>query len=296
MPCFHCHVAINLTASHSAHLLGAKKTWPNKIKRRLGIPVETRAEANRRTAVRAGNARPEGWGKKNPSTLNEWQEWAFNKDQSDWKWRRDSTSWLRDEWVKKEIAKIEYYKDHEASKERSRQNARKTYTKRKNDSEWMRKRTEQRRACDNANREYKRQRQREWTKFYRLKHPEKYKEQCRQNRRKQAAKPINRILSNVRKRLRDVMRGKRGALNVVGCTRKQLQDHLQSQFTKQMHWNNYGTYWHVDHIVPVSHFDLTNSEHVKLVHHYTNLRPMEAKANMMRGNKIEQPLQIRLPL
>ena len=57
MPCFHCHVFIKLPASHSAFMLGTKKTWPNKIKRRLGIPVATRTEANRRAAVRAGNSR-----------------------------------------------------------------------------------------------------------------------------------------------------------------------------------------------------------------------------------------------
>jgi hypothetical protein len=269
-------------------MLGTKKTWPNKVRRRLGIPVATRAEANRRTAVRAGNARPEAWGKKNPSTLNEWQEWAFNEDQLDWKWRRKNASWLRDKWVQGEIKKTEYYRHHEASKERSRQNARKTYEKRKNDAEWMQARKKHSQAWNKRNAGYKRKKHFEWRKA----NPDKWKAA----RRKQAAKPINRIIRNVRKRLRDVMHGKRGALNVVGCTRKQLQEHLQSQFTDQMHWNNYGTYWHVDHIVPVSHFDLANPEHVKLVHHYTNLRPMEAVANMMRGNKIEQPIQIHLPL
>jgi len=277
-------------------MLGTKKTWPNKIKRRLGIPIETRAEANRRTAVRAGNARPKAWGKRYPQCTEDWMRLAFESEQKRWVRHDAATQWSRDPKIVKEIERARYYKDHEASKERSRQNARKTYNKRKSDPEWMRKRTEQRQAWDNSNREYKRQRQREWTKSYRLNNPKKYKEQCRQNRRKQAEKPINRILKNVRKRLRDVMRGKRNALNVVGCTRQQLQEHLQSQFTDQMHWNNYGTYWHVDHIVPVSHFDLTNSEHIKLVHHYTNLRPMEAVANMMRGNKIEQPIQIHLPL
>jgi hypothetical protein len=288
MPCFQCHVVIKLPASHSAFMLGTKKTWPNKVRRRLGIPVETRAEANRRTAVRAGNARPETWGKKNPSTLKEWQEWAFNEDQLDWKWRRNNASWLRDKWVQGEIKKTEYYRDHEASKERSKQNARKTYEKRKNDDEWMQARKKHSQAWNKRNAGYKRKKHLEWRKA----NPDKWKAA----RRKQAAKPINRIIRNVRKRLRDVMHGKRGALNVVGCTRKQLQKHLQSQFTDQMHWNNYGTYWHVDHIVPVSHFDLANPEHVKLVHHYTNLRPMEAAANMMRGNKIEQPIQIHLPL
>jgi hypothetical protein len=296
MPCFHCHVAVKMPAAHSARALATQKGWPNKVKRRLGIPVESRAEANRRTAVRAGNARPDAWGKKYPQTIEDWEAMAFHFDQRDWHWRVASTSWLKHPLITKEISRLSYYRDHEASKARSRANARKTYTKRKDDVEWIRKRTEQRRAWNNANREYKKQRQREWTRAYREKHPDKYKEKCRANRRKQASKPLNRIISNVRKRFRDVLRGKRPARAVVGCSKTELEAHLQSQFTKQMQWNNYGTYWHVDHIVPVSHFDLTNPEHVKLVHHYTNLRPMEAVANMRKSNKIERPIQIHLPL
>jgi hypothetical protein len=292
MPCFHCHVSINLTASHSAHLLGAKKTWPNKIKRRLGIPVATRAEANRRTAVRAGNARPEAWGVQRQVTLEDWQAWAFRKEQQSFMRASMAVCWSKHPEVLAPIRAAQslkqYYKRHDYYKAK----ARRRYEHFKNDAEWIQKRKEQRRKWDRDNAEYKKQRLREWLKA----NPERARAYKRASRRKQAAKPINRILSNVRKRLRDVIRGKRSALNVVGCTRKQLQEHLQSQFTKQMHWNNYGTYWHVDHIVPVSHFDLTNPEHVKLVHHYTNLRPMEAVANMKRGNKIERPHQIQLPL
>jgi hypothetical protein len=296
MPCFHCHVVIKLPASHSAFMLGTKKTWPNKVKRRLGIRVETRAEANRRTAVRAGNARPDAWGKQRPQTVKDWQAWAFRSEQQQWIQKHSIACWSKHPIAARQIAMLYYYRDHEASKARSRVNARKTYNARKNDPEWMRKRTEQRRAWDNANKEYKKQRQREWWAAFRANRPEEYKERMRQMRKREASKPINRVISNVRKRLRDVMKGKRAALNVVGCTRKQLQEHLQSQFTKKMHWNNYGTYWHVDHIVPVSHFDLTNAEHVKLVHHYTNLRPMEAVANRLRGNKIDRPVQIHLPI
>jgi hypothetical protein len=292
MPCFHCHVVIKLPASHSAFMLGTKKTWPNKVKRRLGIPVESRAEANRRTAVRAGNARPDAWGKKYPQCVEDWQAIAFEAEQKRWKRGESVVCWSKCKEVKCEASKAHYYKWHSKNKERRRV----YYLKRRGDKEWLAKRAQQRRDWDKANKEYKKQRQREWWAAFRANRPEEYKQRMRQMRKREASKPINRVISNVRKRLRDVMKGKRAALNVVGCTRKQLQGHLQSQFTKEMQWNNYGTYWHVDHIVPVSHFDLTNAEHVKLVHHYTNLRPMEAVANRLRGNKIDEPVQIHLPI
>jgi hypothetical protein len=288
MPCFHCHVAVKMSAAHSARGLATRKGWPNKVKRRLGIPVESRAEANRRTAVRAGNARPDAWGKRYPQCIEDWMRLAFEAEQKQWARHDAATRWTRDPQIAKELARARYYQDHELSKQRSRESARKTYQKRKNDPEWLQKRKKHSNAWNRRNTEYKRKKHLEWRKA----NPEAW----RRSQQKQRQKPMSRIYENIRKRLRDVLRGKRAARAVVGCTKRELEIYLQSQFTKEMHWNNYGTYWHVDHIVPVSHFDLTNPEHCKLVHHYTNLRPMEAVANMRRGNRIEHSVQIRLPL
>ena len=287
MPCFHCHVFIKLPASHSASMLGTKKTWPNKVKRRLGIPVESRAQANRRTAVRAGNARPEAWGKKYPQCTEDWQAMAFEFDQRDWHWRVASASWLRHPVVAKQLASLSYYRDHEASKARSRANAKKTYSARKNDAEWIRKRTEQRRAWDRANREYKRERQREWYHGN--------KEKAKASRRRYKSKPINRAYSNVRRRVKEVFKGKRSAQSVFGCSKQEFQKHIQSQFTDGMHWNNYGTFWHIDHIIPLSHFDPYNEDHKRVANHWTNLRPLEAIANVRRGNRMKETVQIALP-
>jgi hypothetical protein len=287
MPCFHCHVVIKLSASHSAFMLGTKKTWPNKLKRRLGIPVESRADANRRTAVRAGNARPEAWGKQRPQTVEDWQAWAFRSEQHQWTQKHSMACWSKHPTVVRQIAMLSYYRDHEASKARSRDNARKTYNTRKSDPEWMRKRTEQRRAWDNANREHKRERQREWYHGN--------KEKAKASRRRYKSKPINRAYSNVRRRVKEVFKGKRSAQSVFGCSRQEFEKHIQSQFTKGMHWNNYGTFWHIDHIVPLSHFDPYNEDHKRLANHWTNLRPLEAMANMRRGNRMKETVQIALP-
>lgn len=41
--------------------------------------------------------------------------------------------------------------------------------------------------------------------------------------------------------------------------------------------------WHVDHVIPVSAWDLTNQEHRSAFYHWTNLQPLEAKANLKKG-------------
>lgn len=71
----------------------------------------------------------------------------------------------------------------------------------------------------------------------------------------------------------------------LGCTIKELKQHLEFQFTEGMTWNNYGE-WHVDHKLPCSKFDLTKEEEVFECFHYTNLQPLWAIDNIRKSNLI----------
>ena len=56
-----------------------------------------------------------------------------------------------------------------------------------------------------------------------------------------------------------------------------------------MTWDNYGNghgYWNIDHKIPLSIVDLTNREEFLKVCHYTNLQPMWAIENIIKGNKV----------
>ena len=77
------------------------------------------------------------------------------------------------------------------------------------------------------------------------------------------------------------------AVKDLGCTIEQFKVYLESKFTKGMNWDNYGLHsWHIDHVKPLSSFDLTDKEQFKKACHYTNLQPLWAKDNLIKSNKI----------
>jgi len=52
-----------------------------------------------------------------------------------------------------------------------------------------------------------------------------------------------------------------------------------------MNWENQGTYWHMDHIIPIS--SAQTDEDVYRLNHYTNFQPLYWEDNLKKSNKIE---------
>jgi hypothetical protein len=71
--------------------------------------------------------------------------------------------------------------------------------------------------------------------------------------------------------------------DIVGCSPEFLKEHLETQFTDGMSWDNRSE-WHIDHIIPLSSAK-TEDELYKLCH-YENLQPLWAEDNLKKSNKI----------
>ncbi len=94
------------------------------------------------------------------------------------------------------------------------------------------------------------------------------------------------ISNNLRSRLNKALKSdsKTGSsIANLGCSIIELKAHLESQFQLGMTWDNYGK-WHIDHIKPLSQFNLNDKSQLLLACHYTNLQPLWAIDNIRKGS------------
>ena len=97
-----------------------------------------------------------------------------------------------------------------------------------------------------------------------------------------------RIACNLRSRLWQAIKNvqkKGSAIRDLGCSISELKVSFEKQFKPGMTWENYGE-WHIDHVKPLSVFDLSDRKELLKAVHYTNLQPLWARENISKRNKI----------
>jgi hypothetical protein len=70
---------------------------------------------------------------------------------------------------------------------------------------------------------------------------------------------------------------------ILGCSFEDFKLHLESQFDENMNWENQGSYWHMDHIIPISSAE--TKEEVYRLNHYTNFQPLYWLDNLKKSDK-----------
>ena len=152
----------------------------------------------------------------------------------------------------------------------------------------------------------------EKSKLKRQQNPEKYRLQNKINRIKNGHKHLARtyeyrkeklkndiqfkLACNLRSRLVQAIKNKSkkgSAVRDLGCTISEFQIYIEKRFRPGMTWNNWKIDgWHLDHIVPLAKFDLTNIEEFKKAVHYSNMQPLWARENCKKGSLILNSDQI----
>jgi hypothetical protein len=136
------------------------------------------------------------------------------------------------------------------------------------------------------------------------KDPEKYRRLAREWRQRNpdyqkkrfAKKPEAKLAAMLRRRILKALDGevKSGSTyELLGCTWEHLRWHIEAQFDGKMTWKNHGSYWHLDHIIPLDLFDLSDPAQQRRACHWKNLQPLEAKANIRKRNRLPHPLKAK---
>jgi len=76
--------------------------------------------------------------------------------------------------------------------------------------------------------------------------------------------------------------------DILPYNKSELMQRLEGQFSEEMTWENYGKYWHVDHIIPRALFKVESYEDATFKECWTliNLRPLKARDNLIKGSKM----------
>lgn len=144
-----------------------------------------------------------------------------------------------------------------------------------------------------------------WQKFHNEKRKQdpviqtKRREYEKKNRGKILNRRKERIKTEIGFRLKTLMRSRVGSalkqkkqnktIFLLGCDIQFLKTHLESQFVDGMCWDNWSkTGWHIDHIVPFGQFNLSDPVHQIAACNWRNLRPLWAKENHEKSDKLTQ--------
>lgn len=142
---------------------------------------------------------------------------------------------------------------------------------------------------------------REIQKKWAIEHRDAILESSRKNRLKGRDNPKIRLRHSMSNRMYESLRcnkHNRSWETLVGFNMQMLRDHLEKQFKSGMTWENYGSFWSLDHKIPVSVFNFDCPENIdfKKCWSLENLQPLYKKENIVKHAKIDRPFQPSLML
>lgn len=91
----------------------------------------------------------------------------------------------------------------------------------------------------------------------------------------------------IRTRLHCSLKGRKNdyTMKYIGCTIAFLKAWLSKHFTQEMSWDNHGEYWQIDHVLPVTTFDMDDPLQVKICFNWSNMRPLPKQENSSKSNR-----------
>lgn len=116
-------------------------------------------------------------------------------------------------------------------------------------------------------------------------HYEKNKTEIRRKEReRRKTDPIFKLIKDIKAQFHHCVKG--NSSKYRGVDFNLISEWFEFKMTDEMNWDNYGDYWHSDHVIPISQFDLSKKVHVDFCFDWKNLSPMVGKENMTKKYKL----------
>lgn len=85
-------------------------------------------------------------------------------------------------------------------------------------------------------------------------------------------KLIKNLRNNILKKLKS--NKSQSSIKYLGCSIPKYKLYLESFFEKEMNWSNHGLIWEIDHVIPISNFNLEREEEQFEAFNYLNTQPL----------------------
>lgn len=126
-----------------------------------------------------------------------------------------------------------------------------------------------------------------------IKYKDKYlQSENKRNKEKRDKDPYYRFNRNLSKQIWEILKGRKNGKSWKRFIDFEINDlikTIEKQFREGMTWDNYGTYWELDHIIPLNHYkslDITDEQRVRLAWRIDNLQPLECSLNRSKLDKL----------
>ena len=136
-------------------------------------------------------------------------------------------------------------------------------------------------------------------KIYKKQHTKQYRQDkrhhCEHNTAKHTCKichPLghlkNKASSHILKALKSYNGKNNRTASYLCCTIEEYREYLEARFTPEMTWDNMGTLWQIDHIIPILYkMNGEEPDEDDIIERlkYTNTQPMKTEHNISKGNR-----------
>jgi hypothetical protein len=100
--------------------------------------------------------------------------------------------------------------------------------------------------------------------------------------------PLDKLKRNIRSRIWIALKNKENhTIHYLGC---EINSYFEWLLTYNENYTieNRGKEWHIDHVIPLSRFDLDDKDEQLLAFNWRNTMPLSVKENLSKGNNIDK--------